>query len=139
MNCIFCSIIAGERPAVSVHEDEHTFSFMDLRQGNPGHVLVLPRGHYEDIYSLPDTEGEAVMRSVIRMSRAVRDAFHCPGLNIWQSNGECAGQEIFHVHFHIHPRQPGDGLLKAYQRRPATPPTETLQQYAGLIQAALGG
>lgn len=137
MDCIFCDIISGRREAVTVHEDEQTCCFMDLRQGNPGHVLVVPRMHCEDIYSLPEADGEAVMRSVIRVSRAVRDAFQFPGLNIWQSNGECAGQEVYHVHFHVHPRQPDDGLLKAYQRKPATPPVETLQDYAQAIRSAL--
>ena len=137
MNCVFCNIIAGDIEAVRVHEDKQTLSFMDQRQGNPGHVLVVPKEHHPDIYSLPETTGAAVMRSVILMSRAVRSAFDCPGLNIWQSNGECAGQEVFHIHFHVHPRKPDDGLLKAYQRRPDTPPPETLREYADQIRAFL--
>ena len=75
MTCVFCDIITGKIETARVHEDELTLSFMDQRQGNPGHVLVVPKEHYPDIYSLPEEAGAAVMLSVIHMSRAVREAF----------------------------------------------------------------
>jgi histidine triad (HIT) family protein len=110
---------------------------MDLRQANPGHVLVIPKQHIPTIYDLPPDIGAVVMQCVIEMSRAVKEAFQAEGLSIWQSNGECAGQEIPHVHFHVHPRKPNDGLLRVYSSKVNHPPSEILQQDAEKIRAYL--
>lgn len=112
--CLFCAIAAGQIPAAMVAEDATTLAFMDLRQGVPGHVLVIPRRHAENLYELDADEAAAVMRMGRRVALALRAAFAPDGLNLWQSNGRAAGQEVFHFHLHVQPRQAGDGLLRVY-------------------------
>jgi histidine triad (HIT) family protein len=138
-NCIFCRIIRGEIGSNIIYQDEKIISFMDLRQANPGHVLIVPKIHVETIYDLPVETGESLMQSMISISRAVRDAFGCEGMNIWQSNGEIAGQEVPHLHFHIQPRRQNDGLLKFYSVKPELPPDEILKEYARKIMSKLPG
>ncbi len=117
-NCVFCQIVAGKVQSSRVYEDEYTFAFMDQRQLNPGHVLAVPKRHIEMVYDLDDDTTARLSQTVVKVSRWVRSAFDCPGLNIWQSNGEIAGQEIFHVHFHILPRQKDDGCFNVYTHLP---------------------
>ena len=136
-SCIFCDIVVGRIDSARVCEDEVILAFMDQRQAHPGHVLVIPKDHYPDIYSLPADSGSALMGCVIRVCRAVRQTFEAPGLNIWQSNGECAGQEVSHVHFHVHPRYPDDGVLKGYSVTPGVTPLSTLEEYASQIAGHL--
>lgn len=136
-NCIFCQIIAGNVEASRVYEDEYTIAFMDRRQPNPGHVLVVPKRHIETIYDLDDDTSAQLSRAVVKVSRAVRSALSPPGLNIWQSNGEVAGQEIFHVHFHIFPRYKDDGCFKIYSCNPPTPPRSELDAIANQIRNAV--
>ena len=50
--CLFCSIVAGEVPAVRVHEDERTLAFMDIAPATRGHLLVIPREHAADVHDL---------------------------------------------------------------------------------------
>jgi histidine triad (HIT) family protein len=67
------------------------------------------------------------------VARAVRDAVQPQGMNIWQSNGEAAGQEVFHLHVHVLPRAAGDGMLRVYPRRPDYPPRAQLDELAAEI------
>jgi histidine triad (HIT) family protein len=126
-----------QEEASIVFEDDETLAIMDLRQANEGKVLVLPRRHVETIYELDEDLAACVSRTVVRVARAVRAAFNPPGLNIWQSNGEVAGQEIPHVHFHVFPRTEEDGCFNLYSTFPADRPRTELDALAARIRAAL--
>jgi len=136
-SCVFCQIIAGELESSRVYEDAYTVAFMNQRQANPGHVLVVPKRHIETIYDLDDDTAARLFQTVVKMSRGVRSAFDCSGLNIWQSNGEMAGQEIFHVHFHIFPRREDDDCLKIYPYHPPVLRRSELDALAGQIREAI--
>jgi histidine triad (HIT) family protein len=134
--CPFCSIFTGQSEASLVYADEATIAFLDLRQPNGGHVLVAPRQHIQTRYDLDEATGAALMRTVVRTARAVRTSLQPAGMSIWQSNGEAAGQEVPHVHFHVLARQPADGLLRVYADKPPRPEREALNQLAITIQHA---
>lgn len=137
--CVFCEIVAGERPASVVHEDELSMAFIDLRQFHPGHTLVIPRRHFRDVRALDETTGAAVMKTVARVASAVSTAFPTEGLSVWHSIGEAAFQEVPHLHFHVHPRRIGDGVLRIYPATPPTPDAATRDAYAARIRAHLIG
>lgn len=134
--CTFCRIVAGELPASMVWEDEHTLAFVDLRQAQIGHALVIPKEHCPDIRSLSDESGAHLMATVIRVSRAVSQVYPGDGLSVWHSAGQGANQEVPHLHFHVHPRTVGDGLLRVYPQSPEEPRRETLEAIAAKIRGA---
>lgn len=109
-DCIFCSIVAGDIPSARVHEDDDVYAFMDIGPLAPGHVLVIPKQHASDVHDLPDEAMAAIGRAVPRIARAVQQATGAPGYNLHLANGACAGQVVWHVHLHVIPRAPGDGL-----------------------------
>ena len=115
-DCVFCRIISGELDSAAVYEDESTLAFMNLRQSNEGHVLVVPRNHIEQIYDLDELTASALANAVYKVARAVRRVYKPKGLSIWQSNGPAAFQEVPHVHWHVLPRYTDDGLLVVYPR-----------------------
>jgi histidine triad (HIT) family protein len=133
--CVFCRIVAGELPAAKVHEDEHTLAFMDLGAVNPGHVLVATKAHVENVFGLDDAQAGAVMRTVARVSRAVREAFAPGGVNLFQANGRVAEQSVFHFHVHVLPRHEGDGMKLTWPVK--NPPREELAANAEKLRAAL--
>ncbi len=135
--CVFCDIVAGTAPASLVHEDELTLAFVDLRQANPGHVLVIPKCHVSDVRYLDPATGAALMQSVSRVTRAVGRAFPNNGLSLWHSIGEAAFQEVPHLHIHVHPRLDGDNLLRVYETLPANVDAGTRDRYANLVRDAL--
>ncbi|GAA0252072.1 HIT family protein [Rhodanobacter caeni] len=132
-SCPFCAIARGAAPASVVLDEGKVLAFMDWRQAVPGHVLVIPRRHVPDIYALADDEAAAVMQAAVRVARALRAACDPPGLNLWQSNGEAGGQEVFHFHLHVHPRRIDDGLLRVYPD--AVPPRSDADRLAAIAQA----
>lgn len=137
-DCVFCKIIKEQQEASIVYENEAVLAFMDARQANPGHVLVIPKHHFENIYALSEEAGTAIMHCLILISQAIKQAFDdIDGLSIWQSNGPGAYQEVPHVHFHIHPRKVGDGLLKVYSSRPQRLTIEERDHYAQKIRNRL--
>jgi histidine triad (HIT) family protein len=137
-SCIFCRIVARDEAASVVLDSERVLAFMDLRQFHAGHVLVVPKEHLANIYELQDVALGAELMSVIgQVSRAVRDVVEPEGMNIWQSTGEAAGQEVPHLHFHVLPRFRDDGLLRVYPSKPGYPPREELDLLATRLNDAL--
>ncbi len=103
-NCTFCKIISGDLPSYKVYEDERTIAILDKYPISKGHTLVIPKTHRPDFLSMKMEESVEVMKSLKKVSEAVYEALETESFNIVQSNGRTAGQEIFHVHFHIIPR-----------------------------------
>ena len=114
MTCPFCEIVAGRLDASVVAQTENALAFLDVRQEVPGHVLVVPKVHVQDIYAIDPQLAGDVMQLGVRVARALREVFHPPGLNLWQSNGAAGGQEVPHFHLHVQPRRVADGLLRVY-------------------------
>lgn len=113
-DCVFCKIIEGETPSHKVYEDENTIAFLDVNPTSKGHTLVVPKKHVETIDEASDMS--YMWDSLVKVSNAVKDAFDPEGLNISQNNGEAAGQEVMHMHFHITPRYTGDEIEVIYNR-----------------------
>ena len=101
---IFCKIVSKKAEAVIVFEDEHSLAFLDIHPLNPGHTLVIPKKHYPSMVEMPPEEVGRVFVSVAKVMRGVKKASNADGINIGQSNGRAASQEIFHMHVHVIPR-----------------------------------
>jgi histidine triad (HIT) family protein len=109
-DCIFCAIAAGEGPATIVAEDERTVAFMDISPATDGHLLVIPRTHYEDILAIDDADLDATMHAARAMARRVKDRLGADGVNLLNSCGRAAWQTVFHFHVHVIPRYEDDPL-----------------------------
>ena len=109
-SCIFCKIVAGEIPSIDVYENEHVLAFMDINPISTGHVLVIPKGHWSDLYTMPDEQLGHVSAIVRKVAIAVRKALNPDGISITQANGKGAAQSVLHYHVHIVPRTIGDEL-----------------------------
>jgi len=110
MTCIFCEIVAGRAPASVVYEDDDVMAFMDLIPVTEGHLLVIPRAHYRNIFDVPPDLAARVMEIGARLAPALREATGCAGMNFWVANEPVAGQEVWHLHLHLIPRYAGDGF-----------------------------
>lgn len=133
MDCIFCSIIEGNAPSWGLYEDDVAVAFLDIGQATPGHTLVVSRMHAADIWSLSEDEAASVMRSVHRVAAQLRHTLQPLGMNITQSNGPAAWQEVFHYHVHLVPRYGNDDLVPPW--RPTRPSSEALAAVQRRIRA----
>ena len=135
--CVFCEIVTGAVPASIVYRDALTMAFVDLRQFHPGHTLVMPCRHFNDVRELDDVTGAALMATVARVTRAVSAAFPNEGLSLWHSIGDAAFQEVPHLHIHVHPRLKDDGVLRVYPDSPPIADQQTRDEYAARLRQHL--
>ena len=109
-SCIFCKIIAGEIPSATVYEDDDVKAILDVNPAARGHVIVLPKKHASDVFSIPDEDLSKAICVAKKVAAALKEAYKCDGVNILQNNGEAAGQTVFHLHIHVIPRFEGDTI-----------------------------
>lgn len=109
-NCIFCKIIAGELPATKIYEDADVFGFLDIKPVNPGHTLVIPKKHFENIHDTPDDVCAKAMIAAKKIAGAIQKNLGAEGVNIGMNNGHTAGQLVFHAHIHVMPRYGKDSF-----------------------------
>lgn len=107
-DCIFCKIAAGQIPCAKVWENDVAFAFMDIGPLAEGHVLLIPKTHYETLDQVPANTAAAMLAQLPALVKAVQSATGATGVNVLQNNGRSAHQFIPHVHFHIIPRKEGD-------------------------------
>lgn len=131
---VFAKILRGELPSHKLYEDAETLAIMDIMPRCDGHLLVIPKTPARNILDATPSQLTACMATVQRMSRAAMTAFQAPGVTIQQFNESAGGQVVFHLHFHVLPRQDGVSL------RPHTSQMEqpdVLAANAEKIRAAL--
>ncbi len=107
---IFAKILRGEIPCVKVFEDDKTLAFMDVMPQAEGHTLIVPKEEAENILDLSPDGLAAMMATTQKIARAVKKGLGPDGIVLTQFNGPAAGQTVFHVHFHVIPRNEGARL-----------------------------
>ena len=106
-DCIFCKIIKGELPTRTIYEDELIQVIMNTNPISNGHLLILPKEHFENLF---DIKEEIITHSIKilkgKLYPLLKEKLNCKGLTICQNN--FLGQEIKHFHIHIIPRYEND-------------------------------
>ncbi|HET6811468.1 MAG TPA: HIT family protein [Acidimicrobiales bacterium] len=135
-DCPFCEILAGNRPAEMVLDEERVAAFLDARPVFPGHVLVVPREHHETLLTLPADLVPVVFGTTQRVARAVQAGLDVPGTFVAVNN--TVSQSVAHLHVHVVPRRFKDGLRGFFWPRQRYADAAEMATYAARIRAALG-
>ena len=135
--CKFCGIVAGTEKSFAVFRDAVAVAFLDYRPLRIGHVLLVPAEHYQSLADLPDTVMGALAIRAKLISAAVMRGLGAEGSFIALNN--IVSQSVPHVHFHIVPRNKGDGVFTAgyVWKRVAYRDDGEREDTAGKIRAAL--
>jgi len=121
-HCIFCDIVAGRLPAVTLYEDGKVMAFMDIFPLRRGHVLVIPRQHHRQLHELDSELRAHLLNTATRITHAIyRSALAPAAVHYNVNDGPAAHQTVPHVHLHILPRYRGDtgSFLLRLLRKPA--------------------
>lgn len=108
--CIFCELIRGVGEVSICYEDATALAFLDIQPVNPGHLLVVPRVHYESLADIPAEVARHLFEVALRLGPVVRRLTRAEGMNVIVNSGVAAGQDVFHYHVHVIPRNAGDGF-----------------------------
>lgn len=103
-DCIFCKIVKGEIPSVRVYEDERILAFEDINPIRPGHTLLIPKAHAENIWEIPADDLAALHRASKKVAAALRTVLDPVGIAVFQLNGRGVNQLVMHYHLHLVPQ-----------------------------------
>ncbi len=113
-DCLFCKMVAGQIPVAKIYEDEVVLAFLDIGPISDGHTLVIPKQHFEKLHDCPSELFGSFSSRIGKVAEAVTTAMDAEGYNVLCNNGRAAGQLIGHLHFHIIPRNTGDGVFNRW-------------------------
>jgi histidine triad (HIT) family protein len=136
MDCIFCKIINNEIKSQKVYEDDDVIAILDINPINKGHILVIPKKHYETIFDIDDEVLKKTITVVKKIALALKK-MGAEGVNIVQNNGKAAEQHVFHIHFHVVPRYFNDGKKIDTGNRIKYKDDKEMQEYAEKIRLFL--
>lgn len=112
-DCIFCKLANGDIPTTKLYEDDNFAVILDANPATKGHCLILPKGHYSNIYDMPEELTGEAFKLAQKIAKRLSKAMNCDGLNIVQNNGPVAGQSVFHFHIHLVPRYKDGQIIVA--------------------------
>lgn len=130
-DCIFCKLANGVFPTNAIYEDDEFKVILDNGPATKGHALILPKEHYANIYEIPDETAGKVMILAKKLATSMTEKLGADGFNLVQNNNPCAGQTVFHFHFHLIPRYENDGQNILWN------PTEPTQEELAEIREIL--
>jgi histidine triad (HIT) family protein len=137
--CIFCKILNGELDSSFVFHGKNCSAFLDIHPMNPGHVLIVPHQHRSRLSELTISENHEMFEIAQKLLIAIeRSDLSCEAANIFLSDGEIAGQDVFHSHLHVVPRFKGDGhRMGITHSNPKKLDRSTLNGIAEMITSAI--
>lgn len=107
-DCLFCQMIDERIDSYTVFENEYAYAFLDINPVTEGHTLVIPKEHAETVMDISTDMVGPFFEAVQRVAAGIEAELEPAGINLLQSNGETAGQEIEHAHVHVVPRYEDD-------------------------------
>ena len=96
--CIFCAVGRGEIVAFTVFEDDAVIAFADRHPVRPGHMLILPRRHFDYFDHLPPELAARILHVGQHIARAQKESY-----DVERSAFFFSGGDVAHVHAHVYP------------------------------------
>ena len=109
-DCIFCKIIKGEVKAHIIFEDDVCLAFTPLKPVVNGHMLLVPKIHFENLFDIDDEVFKNLVFTGKKIASDMIKENSATGINFLHASGKDAQQSVFHFHLHIVPRRPNDRL-----------------------------
>ena len=115
--CLFCEITSGNIETVNVFEDSAIFVMMDINPANIGHVMIIPKQHYQFIFQVPDEVLWDMIRTAKMIIPSLVNIVKAKGFNLLISQGIAAQQRINHFSLNIIPRFEDDKVNLGWERK----------------------
>jgi ATP adenylyltransferase len=139
--CIFCQVLeAGDDEKTRIaHRGKHCFVILNTYPYTPGHVMIVPYEHRDELQKLPVEGAHEMMGLSQKMEGVLRRLYHPDGVNLGMNIGKAAGAGVAgHIHMHVLPRWVADANFVSVIGETRMLP-ETLEVTWRKIKEALGG
>lgn len=133
--CPFCLVVSGvegdypyTKQADIFFKNQLVTAFIASHwwPNNPGHVVIVPNSHVENIYDLPDELSHKIADTAKLVAIAFKETYKCDGVSTRQHNEPDGGQDIWHFHLHVFPRYKNDRLYLNDELKKLSAPEERL-------------
>lgn len=101
MSTVFSKIVKGEIPSEKVYETDNILAFKDINPKAPVHILIIPKKEIKDLQSLQPEDYSLISEIMQAAQKIANDLGVADGYRLLTNNGPLAGQEVFHLHFHL--------------------------------------
>jgi histidine triad (HIT) family protein len=118
--CVFCRIVSGRERSWKVYENGDAVAILDRSPAVPGHTLVIPRRHADDIWDIRKEDAGRLMEAVHDVAALLEERLSPDGMTLFQANRAAGWQTVFHIHVHLVPRHKDDPLTVSWIPRTAT-------------------
>lgn len=105
MSCVFCKIIKDEIPTYKVWENNNFLAFLDVNPINPGHILLIPKKHFEEVFDFDNYLYNEVFQIIKKISKPLRNITNAKKIGV-----AIEGLGVSHAHIHIVPIYNGNEL-----------------------------
>lgn len=129
--CPFCDWLDGNETEYKqnsdiVYQDTDVTAFIAPKWwvNNPGHVIVIPNHHHENLYSITDEALSQVYVAAKKVGKAIREVYNCTGVSTRQHNEPDGNQDVWHFHVHVYPRYKDDRLYQNHDNKRYVSPEE---------------
>jgi histidine triad (HIT) family protein len=131
--CPFCQLASGKdhkevasRQRDIIYKDKNIMIFIASSwwPNNPGHVLIVPKKHYENIYDLPESLLIKIQKMGKKIVLVLKKTYNCSGTSFRQHNESDGGQDVWHYHLQVFPRYKNDRLYELDKERKDTIPSQ---------------
>ena len=130
MQCIFCDIVNDVKPSLKVWEDDNFLVILDIRPINPGHLLVIPKQHFDDVFELPDPLYNGLFQVAKKIAPILKEATSAARVGM-----AVEGFGVPHVHLHIVPVNSGNELNP--EKTKELPETELVEMQRKIVLSVM--
>ena len=109
--CVFCEAPStrDDEKDYLLYRGKSVFILMNLYPYNPGHLMIAPYRHIDDLEKLSPEERLELIQETARSTRVLRESMKPDGFNLGMNQGKVGGAGIEdHLHLHVVPRWNGD-------------------------------
>ena len=133
--CIFCDLpkLGNDAKARIVHRGQRCYIVLNTFPYTPGHVMVVPFAHLDELQKLPHDAAHEMMDLSQTMERVLRQLYKPDGVNLGMNIGKAAGAGVAgHIHMHVLPRWHGDVSFMTTVAETRMLPEDLAETYAKL-------
>ena len=109
--CIFCELpkVNDDEQTRIVYRGQHCYIILNTFPYSPGHVMVVPFAHLDELQKLPAAAANEMMALSQKVESGLRELYKPDGVNLGMNIGKAAGAGVAgHIHMHVLPRWVAD-------------------------------
>lgn len=100
MDCLFCQIINGKKPADIIYQNKKTVAFRDINPKASFHILIVPKKHIISVKEVSEGDRK-ILGELFLAARKIAEENNLESYKLVVNVGRDVGQTVDHLHIHL--------------------------------------